>query len=85
MSTYRVVYVPRPGARLLIEDVEADDLIQTHLHWVLTLDALVVGRPREIVALRAARRDVTAVLCLCLISARWGGVLLPPCPAGASG
>ena len=78
MSTYRVVYVPRPGVRLLIEDVEADDLVQTPLHWVLTLDVLVVGRPREIVALRAPRGDVTAVLRLCVLSARWGGVLLPP-------
>jgi len=78
VSTYRVVYVPRPGVRLLIEDVEAHDLIRTPLHWVLTLDVLVVGRPREIVALRAPRADVTAVLRLCVLSARWGGVLLPP-------
>ena len=70
MPTYRVLYVPRPGVRLLIEDVEADALVQTPLHWALTRDALVVGRPREIVALRVARRDVTAVLRLCAVSAR---------------
>ena len=29
MFTYRVLYVPRPGVRLLIEDVEADALVQT--------------------------------------------------------
>ena len=82
MPTYRVLYVPRPGVRLLIEDVEADALVQTPLHWVLTRDAFVVGRPREIVALRVARRDVTAVLRLCVVSARWGGVRLPPAPIG---
>ena len=77
MHTYRVVYVPRPGARLLIEDIEADAIIETPLHLVLTTDALVVGQPREIVALRVRRRDVTAILRLCRTSARrWGGVLL---------
>ena len=76
VSTYRVLYVPRPGARLLIEDVEADALSGTPVHWILTRDMLVVGRPREIVALRVARRDVTAVLRLCVLPARWGGVLL---------
>ena len=44
VSTYRVLYVPRPGVRLLIEDVEADALVQTPVHWVLTCDVLVVGR-----------------------------------------
>ena len=38
MPTYRVLYVPRPGVRLLIEDVEADALVQTPLHWVLTCE-----------------------------------------------
>ena len=77
MPTYRVIYDPRPGARYLIEDIEADALIVTDAHHVLTVDALVVGRPREIVALRARRRDITAVLRLCVTSARWGGVLRP--------
>ena len=82
MPTYRVLYVPRPGVRLLIEDVEADALVQTPLHWVLTCDVLVVGRPRDIVALRVARWDVTAVLRLCVVPARWGGVLLPGSRSG---
>ena len=72
MPTYRVRYIPRPGVRLLIEDVEADAVRQTPVHWVLIRYVLVVGRPREIVALRAARRDVAAVLRLCVVTARWG-------------
>ena len=77
MPTFRVIYDPRPGARRLIEDVEADAPIVTDTHYVLTVDALVVGRPREIVVLRARRRDITAVLRLCVTSARWGGVMRP--------
>ena len=76
VPTFRVIYDPRPGVRLLIEDVEADAIIQTPLHLVLTVDALVVGQPREVVALRVRRRDMTAVLRLCATSARWGGVML---------
>ena len=75
MATWRVIYDPRPGARLLIEDIEADALRETTAHLELTLDMLVVGLPREIIALRVRRRDVTAILRLCLTSARWGGVL----------
>ena len=76
MPTFRVIYDPRPGVRLLIEDIEADGIIETPQHLVLTVDALVIGLPREIVALRVRRQDVTAVLRLCATSARWGGVLL---------
>ena len=76
VPTYRVIYVPRPGVRLLIEDVEADALRENSAHLELTLDMLVVGRPREVVALRARRQDVTAVLLLCITPARWGGVRL---------
>jgi hypothetical protein len=76
VPTFRVIYDPRPGVRLLIEDVVADAIIETPLHLVLTVDALVVGQPREVVALRVRRRDVTAILRLCRTSARWGGVLL---------
>ena len=78
MATWRVIYDPRPGARLLIEDIEADAVRETTAHLELTLDMLVVGRPREIIALRVRRRDVTAILRLCRTSARWGGVLLGP-------
>ena len=73
MPTYRVIYDPRPGVRLLLEDIETDAIIETPLHLVLTVDALVVGQPREIVALRVRRQDVTAILRLCHTSARWGG------------
>ena len=76
MLTWRVIYDPRPGVRLLIQDVEADALRETPAHLELTLDMLVVGRPREVIALRARRQDVTAILRLCRTSARWGGVLL---------
>ena len=76
MPTYRVIYDPRPGVRLLIEDVEADALRENSTHLELTLDMLVVGRPREVIALRVRRRDVTAISRLCRTSARWGGVLL---------
>jgi hypothetical protein len=76
VATWRVIYDPRPGARLLIEDVEADAIRETTAHLGLTLDTLVVAQPREIVTLRVRRRDVTAVLRLCTTSARWGGVLL---------
>ena len=76
MPTYRVIYVPRPGVRLLIEDVDADALRDTTAHVELTVDMLVVGQPREVIALRVRRRDVTAVLRLCHTSARWGGVRL---------
>ena len=65
MPTFRVIYDPRPGVRLLIEDIEADAIIETPLHLVLTVDALVVGRPRQVVALRVRRsgrdRDLAAV------------------------
>jgi hypothetical protein len=60
VPTFRVIYVPRPGVRLLIEDVQADAVRETTAHVELTLDMLVVGKPREVVALRARRRDVTA-------------------------
>ena len=62
-------------AQMLIEDVEADTLRETTGHLVLTVDTLVVGQPREIVALRFLRRDVPAVLWLCATSARWGVLL----------
>ena len=42
-------------------------------HLVLTVDMLVIGQPREIVALRVRRQDVRAVLRLCTTSAHWGG------------
>ena len=81
VPTYRVIYDPRPGARRFIEDVEADALIETAQHFTFTVDALVINLPREVVVLRAQRRDVTAVLVLCRTAARWGGVLLlPPSP-----
>lgn len=76
MPTFRVTYVPCPGVRLLIEDIVADAIAETPLHLVLTLDTLVVGQPRKVVALRARRQDVTAVLRLCVTPARWGGVRL---------
>jgi hypothetical protein len=76
VPTFRVTYDPRPGVRLLIEDIEADAVRETPAHIELTLDMLVVGQPREIIALRSRRQDVTAVLRLCVTSARWGGVLL---------
>ena len=76
MPTYRVIYDPRPGVRLLIEDIEADAVRGTPAHIELTLDMLVVGQSREIIALRVRCRDVTAVLRLCLTPARWGGVRL---------
>ena len=76
MPTFRVIYDPRPGVRLLIEDIEADALRETPAHLELTVDMLVIGRPREVIALRACRRDVTAILRLCRTSARWGGVRL---------
>jgi hypothetical protein len=65
VPTYRFLYVPPPAVRLLIEDVEADTLVQTPLHWVLTCDVLVVGRPRENrgCAGSAARRDRRAAGC----------------------
>ena len=76
LATWRVIYVPRPRARLLIEDIEADALRETTAHLELTLDMLVVGQSREIIALRVRRRDVTAILRLCRTPARWGGVRL---------
>ena len=82
MPTYRVIYDPRPGAWRFIEDVEADALIETAQHFTFMVDALVINSPREVVVLRVARRDVTAVLVLCRTWARWGGVLLPPAPGG---
>lgn len=89
MPTFRVIYDPRPGVRLLIEDIEADAVRETMAHVELTVDMLVVGQPREVIALRVRRRDVTAILRLCRTSARWGGVLLqysagPRARAGAS-
>ena len=61
---------------MLIEDIEADGERESGAHIELTLDMLVVGQPREVIALRARRRDVTAVLRLCVTPARWGGVRL---------
>ena len=77
MPTFRVINVPRPGVRLPIEAIEADGIVETPQHLVLTVDALVVGLPREIVALRVRRRDGTAVLRLCATSAGWGGGATP--------
>ena len=45
MPTFRVTYDPRPGVRLLIEDIEADAVRETPAHIELTLDMLVVGQP----------------------------------------
>ena len=52
----------------------ADAVRQDVVHVELTLDQLVIGMPREVIALRARRGDVTAVLRLCATPARWGGV-----------
>ena len=68
--------VPRPGVRLLIEDVGADALRESSAHLELTRDMLAVGRPREVIAFRVRRLDVTAIVRLFRTSARWGGVLL---------
>ena len=76
VATWRVIYVPRPGVRFSSKMSRPDALRQTTAHIELTLDTLVVGQPREVTALRARRRDVTAVLRLCLTPARWGGVRL---------
>ena len=42
--TYRVIYDPPRGARWLIEDIEANAITTTTEHYVLRVDALVVGR-----------------------------------------
>ena len=55
VATWRVIYVPRFGVRLLTEDVEADAVRETTAHPQLTLDMLVVGQPREVIALRVRR------------------------------
>ena len=61
---------------MLFEDIEADALRENSAHLELTLDMIVVGRPREVIALRVRHRDATAILRLCRTSAQWGGVLL---------
>lgn len=74
MPTYRVTYRPLRGRRRLLEDVEVDFLRAEPGYLVLVRDQVSILRAREVVALRVARWEVTAVLRLCVVSAWWGGV-----------
>lgn len=77
MPTYRVTYRPSPGVRHLLEDLDADDLVTRGGTYELVQDQLVILTPREIVVLRVAAVDVTAIRRVCELPARWGGVRLP--------
>jgi hypothetical protein len=74
VPTYRVICGPHPGVRLLIEDVEADAVRGTPAHIELSLDMIDVSQPREIIALRARRQDMTEVLLLCTTSTGGAGI-----------
>jgi len=67
-----------------VRDVEAD--VCEHSRngsWTCYRDELVIGRARQIIALRVQERDLAGTpFRLCHVAARWGGVLLPrPPPA----
>ena len=85
VSTYCVIYDPRPGGRLLLEDVEADALTETPGHYLLTRDQLVIGCPAR--CRRCGRRAGRSPRCCGCAGPRPGGavcwVLAAPDAPGA--
>lgn len=66
MHTWRITFLPEPGIRRLVADVEAEYLESERYgpHVVLWRTQLVVGRPQRVIVWRL-RRDEATVERLC--------------------
>jgi hypothetical protein len=79
VATWRITYRPAWAASgvYLIWDVEADEVYDDGRTVTLYGHALVMDRPRQVIALRVDKRVLAGKpFRLCDVHARWGGVRL---------